>query len=194
MAIKAPPPASANPSERELSTSPPNETKPSLDVNARVGAGHEDAEEPVPAPTSGDRQTAPAVAYDIMLGVTGESPQYGLLGDVSGRRVAIDLNQTHTLSLFGVQGGGKSYTLGTIAEMASLPIPHINVLPQPLATVIFHYSPTMDYRPEFTSMVSPNTDAAQVKALKDRAARTVGCSPLCARRQAGRAKARVSRS
>jgi len=87
-----------------------------------------------------------------MLGVTGDSPQYGLLGDVSGRRVAIDLNQTHTISLFGVQGGGKSYTLGTIAEMALLPIPNINVLPRPLATVIFHYSPTMDYRPEFTSM------------------------------------------
>ena len=69
---------------------------------------------------------------------------------MSGRKVAIDLNQTHTISLFGVQGGGKSYTLGTIAEMASLLIPHINVLPQPLATVIFHYSPTKDYQPEFT--------------------------------------------
>jgi len=115
----------------------------------------------------------PAVPYDIMLGVTGDSPQYGLLGDVSGRRVAIDLNQTHTISLFGVQGGGKSYTLGTIAEMASLPIPNINVLPQPLATVIFHYSPTMDYRPEFTSMVAPNSDAAQVKSLKE----TFGAEP-----------------
>jgi DNA helicase HerA-like ATPase len=117
----------------------------------------------------GDRVTtrAPELAYDIMLGVTGESPQYGLLGDVSGRRVALDLNQTHTISLFGVQGGGKSYTLGTIAEMSSLPIPQINVLPQPLATVIFHYSPTMDYRPEFTSMAAPNSDAAQVKLLKE---------------------------
>jgi DNA phosphorothioation-dependent restriction protein DptH len=108
-----------------------------------------------------------------MLGVTGESPQYGLLGDVSGRVVAIDMNQTHTISLFGVQGGGKSYTLGTIAEMASLSIPQINVLPQPLATVIFHYSPTMDYRPEFTSMVAPNNDAAQVKVLKE----TFGAEP-----------------
>ncbi len=115
----------------------------------------------------------PAVPYDIMLGVTGESPQYGLLGDVSGRRVAIDLNQTHTISLFGVQGGGKSYTLGTITEMALLPIPNINILPQPLATVIFHYSPTMDYRPEFTSMVAPNSEAAQVKALKE----TFGAEP-----------------
>ena len=106
--------------------------------------------------------------YDVLLGVSGESPQYGILGEVAGRKVAIDLNQTHTISLFGVQGGGKSYTLGTIAEMASLPIPHINRLPHPLATVIFHYSPTMDYRPEFTSMVAPNTDADQLAALRDR--------------------------
>lgn len=127
---------------------------------------------PPPAP-SAESESAPAVPYDIMLGVTGDSPQYGLLGNVSGRRVAIDLNQTHTISLFGVQGGGKSYTLGTIAEMASLPIPNINVLPQPLATVIFHYSPTMDYRPEFTSMVAPNSEAAQVKALRE----TFGAEP-----------------
>lgn len=129
-------------------------------------------EEPTPVASS-EAKTGHLVPYDIMLGVTGDSPQYGILGDVSGRRVAIDLNQTHTISLFGVQGGGKSYTLGTIAEMASLPIPNINVLPNPLATVIFHYSPTMDYRPEFTSMVAPNSEAAQVKALKE----TFGAEP-----------------
>ena len=151
----------------------PPEVAPAANV-APVSAPRElpAADEPQPAP-SVEAQLAPAVPYDIMLGVTGDSPQYGLLGDVSGRRVAIDLNQTHTISLFGVQGGGKSYTLGTIAEMASLPIPNINVLPRPLATVIFHYSPTMDYRPEFTSMVAPNSEAAQVKALKE----TFGAEP-----------------
>ncbi|WP_166801915.1 ATP-binding protein, partial [Pseudomonas aeruginosa] len=107
------------------------------------------------------------VAYDIMLGATGSTPQYGLLGDVSGRKVALDLNQTHTISLFGVQGGGKSYTLGSVAEMASLPIPGINCLPEPLSTVIFHYSPTMDYKPEFTSMVGANSVEDQVRALKE---------------------------
>lgn len=105
--------------------------------------------------------------YDIMLGVTGLTPQYGLLGEVSGRKVALDLNQTHTISLFGVQGGGKSYTLGAVAEMASLNIAGINKLPEPLATVIFHYSPTMDYKPEFTSMVEPNSVADQVAALRE---------------------------
>ena len=107
------------------------------------------------------------VPYDIMLGVTGPSPQYGVLGEVTGRRVALDLNQTHTISLFGVQGGGKSYTLGAVAEMASLRIPGVNRLPEPLATVIFHYSPTMDYRPEFTSMVGANTVEEQVRQLRD---------------------------
>jgi hypothetical protein len=113
-----------------------------------------------PTPHSGPR-------YDVMLGVSGESPQYGLIGDVAGRRVALDLNQTHTISLFGVQGGGKSYTLGSIAEMSALRIPGINVLPRPLATVIFHYSPTMDYRPEFTSMISPNSVDEQIRQLRD---------------------------
>ena len=149
---------------------PPRKSAPVANVASVVAPTEPPAAE---EPPNAEPSNAPAVPFDIMLGVTGESPQYGLLGDVSGRRVAIDLNQTHTISLFGVQGGGKSYTLGTIAEMASLPIPRINVLPQPLATVIFHYSPTMDYRPEFTSMVAPNSEAAQVKALKE----TFGAEP-----------------
>lgn len=107
-------------------------------------------------------------AHDIILGVTRSSPQFGLLGDAAGRRVALDLNQTHTISLFGVQGGGKSYTLGSIIEMACMPIPGVNVLPRPLSAVIFHYSSTLDYKPEFTSMVAPNTDDAQVRLLHER--------------------------
>lgn len=107
------------------------------------------------------------VNYDIMLGATGPTPQFGLMGEVSGRKVALDLNQTHTISLFGVQGGGKSYTLGSVAEMASLAIPGINCLPEPLSTVIFHYSPTMDYKPEFTSMVAPNSEEDQLRTLRE---------------------------
>lgn len=108
------------------------------------------------------------VAYDIMLGVSGDSPQYGLLGEVSGRKIALDLNHTHTISLFGVQGGGKSYTLGTVIEMALMPLEHINVLPSPLATVIFHYSPTQDYAPEFTSMVNANSVDEEICILRER--------------------------
>jgi hypothetical protein len=124
---------------------------------------------PAPKPQlSGQVPGEGVPAYDVMLGITGDSPQYGLFGEVSGRKVALDLNQTHTISLFGVQGGGKSYTLGSVAEMASLPIDGINLLPQPLATVIFHYSPTMDYAPEFTSMVAANSDSAQIALLREK--------------------------
>jgi hypothetical protein len=112
--------------------------------------------------------TGSNVRYDIMLGVNGDSPQYGLLGEVSGRKIALDLNHTHTISLFGVQGGGKSYTMGTVIEMAILPLENINVLPNPLATVIFHYSPTQDYAPEFTSMVHANSVDEEIRILMER--------------------------
>ncbi|WP_103504822.1 MULTISPECIES: hypothetical protein [unclassified Streptomyces] len=111
---------------------------------------------------------SPGGLPEIFLGVTRPSPQHGVLGEVAGRKVAVDLDETHTISLFGVQGGGKSYTLGSIIEMASLPAPPVNELPRPLATVVFHYSRTMDYAPEFTSMARPNDDQAQLQVLKER--------------------------
>lgn len=158
--------------EPQASTTPPEEQKetakpPAAALESKTPAqpGPEVREHPTPA-------SAPAphaeVSYDIMLGVNGDSPQFGLLGEVSGRKVALDLNHTHTISLFGVQGGGKSYTLGTVIEMASLPIQHINVLPSPLATVIFHYSPTQDYAPEFTSMIHANSVDEEISILRER--------------------------
>ena len=110
----------------------------------------------------------PEPKYDVLLGTSKPSPQFGILGEVSGRTVAIDLNETHTISLFGVQGGGKSYTLGSLVEMASLAIPRINLLPRPLASIIFHYSPTQDYKPEFTTMTAANSDQAEIQALRER--------------------------
>ncbi|MFJ4095259.1 ATP-binding protein [Kitasatospora sp. NPDC089913] len=107
-------------------------------------------------------------APEIFLGVTRPPLQYGVLGEAAGRKIAVDLDETHTISLFGVQGGGKSYTLGSIIEMASLPTPPVNELPHPLATVVFHYSRTMDYAPEFTSMALPNDDRAELEVLKER--------------------------
>ncbi|MEL7657919.1 MAG: ATP-binding protein, partial [Bacillota bacterium] len=106
--------------------------------------------------------------YDTILGSSEPSPQYGIIGEISNRKIALDLNQTHTISLFGVQGSGKSYTLGSIIEMACLLIGNINLLPNPLSTVVFHYSTTEDYKPEFVSMEKPNSVADQIKHLKDR--------------------------
>ena len=153
------PPADASPPSSEQHCGPaasPMALKAQIMDSERPKASAEDN----PPPRADDD-----VHYDVLLGVTQPSPQYGLLGELSGRKVALDLNQTHTISLFGVQGGGKSYTLGAIAEMASLKIPRVNRLPHPLATVIFHYSPTMDYKPEFTSMVEANGDEKEVEKL-----------------------------
>jgi DNA phosphorothioation-dependent restriction protein DptH len=52
--------------------------------------------------------------------------------------------------------------------MASMPLEHINVLPGPLATVIFHYSPTQDYAPEFTSMIHANSVDEEIRILRER--------------------------
>ena len=105
---------------------------------------------------------------DIYLGVNRPSPQHGVLGEVAGRTVALDLNETHTISLFGVQGGGKSYTLGSIIEAASLPAPPVNVLPHPLATVVFHYSQTRTTRQSSPRWSRPTTTAAQLAVLRER--------------------------
>ena len=54
----------------------------------------------------------------ITIGCEGESEQWGIIGKISGKKVLIDLNEPHTISLFGIPGSGKSYTLGVITEMA----------------------------------------------------------------------------
>jgi hypothetical protein len=106
--------------------------------------------------------------YDVIVGKSNESPQYGILGtSIHNKKVAIDLSETNTISLFGVQGGGKSYTIGTITEMVLKQFSNINELPSPLAGVIFHYSESMDYEPEFTSMIYPNDNRTELQKLKD---------------------------
>jgi hypothetical protein len=159
-----PPPAATPPSPVALSTPPPVDL---VSTPQPTPVPEPPTAPPLPpADVQSQPPAAPASpALDVLLGVTGTSPQFGILGKIMGRSIGLDLNQTHTISLFGIQGGGKSYTLGSVIEMASLSLPGINCLPQPLATVVFHYSQTQDYKPEFTSMIRPNDDAAAVAAL-----------------------------
>lgn len=105
---------------------------------------------------------------DVIIGKNSESPQFGILGKMinNGRVIGLDLNECNTISLFGVQGAGKSYTIGSITEMVLRQFPKVNKLPAPMAGVIFHYSDSMDYAPEFTSMVYPNDEAGQLAKLK----------------------------
>src|SRR5690606_35038989 len=107
--------------------------------------------------------------YDILIGKNSESDQYGLLGEsLHGKKIAMDLSETNTISLFGVHGGGKSYTIATISEMVLKQCNKINKLPPPLAGVIFHYTESMDYDPEFTSMKQPNDKHPELRKLKER--------------------------
>lgn len=102
-----------------------------------------------------------------LVGDTKVTPQWGIIGRYGGDAVALDLNGCNTLSLFGVQGGGKSYTMGTILEMALRPLPGLNVLRRPLAAVVFHYNESQDYAPEFVTMSEPNRVAAEVARLRE---------------------------
>jgi hypothetical protein len=125
---------------------------------------------PIPEPMATEPQLpTPATPvgphYDVLLGDTGQSRQYGLIGRVGSKTVALDLNGTNTISLFGVQGGGKSYTLGSIVEMATKAFPGINVLPSALASVIFHYHESQDYPPEFVSMIAANSKEDELRIL-----------------------------
>ena len=106
--------------------------------------------------------------YDVLIGKNEDAAQYGILGKaVSNKRtIGIALDGCDTISLFGVQGAGKSYTIGSIAEMVVKQFSHVNKLPYPMAGVIFHYSDSPDYAPEFTSMVYPNDAAGQLAKLK----------------------------
>lgn len=105
---------------------------------------------------------------DVIIGKNSDSPQFGILGKMNsnGRVIGLDLNECNTISLFGVQGAGKSYTIGSITEMVLRQFSKVNLLPAPMASVIFHYSDSMDYAPEFTSMVYPNDEAGQLAKLK----------------------------
>jgi DNA phosphorothioation-dependent restriction protein DptH len=105
---------------------------------------------------------------DVLVGDNRVTSQYGLLGVVAAepfRRVGLDLDGCNTISVFGVQGGGKSYTLGSVLEMAVRQIDGINALPSPLGAVVFHYHQTQDYPPEFVSMTAPNDEPSEVAAL-----------------------------
>lgn len=119
-----------------------------------------------PDPDAGMTPSAPH--YEALLGDSHPTPQYGLLGTIAAepsKYVALDLNGCNTISVFGVQGSGKSYTVGSIIEMSTMRLPGLNALAEPLGAVVFHFSQTQDYPPEFISMTAPNDDEAQRRSL-----------------------------
>jgi DNA helicase HerA-like ATPase len=109
--------------------------------------------------------TAPTSVPNVLLGSHEITRQFGILGRFSDATVGLDLTDCNTISIFGVQGFGKSYTLGVIAEMATTPVPGINTLPSPLTTVIFRYHKSDAYAPEFASAREANNKVREVERL-----------------------------
>jgi hypothetical protein len=120
---------------------------------------------PADAEASGQAKAPPRITPDILIGANELTAQFGILGRFSNASIAVDLIGCNTISLFGVQGFGKSYTLGVIAEMASREAAGINVLPAPLATVIFHYHKSDAYAPEYATAIDPNRKAREIDIL-----------------------------
>lgn len=145
---------------------PADSGRSSGDLDSDGGAVVSEADQG-PATPVGMAAHPTLVGYDVLLGEVHPTPQYGLVGTVASdpsKRVALDLNGCNTISVFGVQGSGKSYTVGSILEMSTMRIPGLNILPEPLGAVVFHFSQTQDYPPEFVSMSAPNDAARQALA------------------------------
>jgi hypothetical protein len=104
----------------------------------------------------------------LLVGMTPDSRQFGIVGRVAGtgKPVAFDVDGTNVVSVFGVQGSGKSYTVGNLIEAALIAEPSLNRLPHPLAGVIFHYSTDQSYQSEFGSMADINDSADPVAHLQ----------------------------
>jgi hypothetical protein len=116
----------------------------------------------VAAPPSPEVEAAvagPELEDVDLLGSGMHSEQFGVIGrhTTNGRLVAMDMWGTNVVSVFGVQGAGKSYTVGALLEAALIQEPAVNRLPAPLGGVVFHYSSDQSYTPEFVSMHEPNS-------------------------------------
>lgn len=126
-------------------------------------------QEPEEPPSEPGRTEGPRAEDVLQLGSTQDSTQFGIVGRLhsSGRNVAFDVDGTNVISVFGVQGSGKSYTVGNLIEAALLHAPEVNRLPHPLAAVVFHYSSNETYLPEFAAMADPNDDRLAEQILND---------------------------
>jgi DNA phosphorothioation-dependent restriction protein DptH len=109
-------------------------------------------------------------AYHALLGrPERQTTQMGIIGeslDDHNRILAMDLTHMNCIGFFGEPGSGKSYCMGAIIEMGLVRCPGINLLPRPIATVVFHYSGKQSYKPEASSMILANDDGEQIERLR----------------------------
>jgi DNA phosphorothioation-dependent restriction protein DptH len=147
----------------------PLKIEPNKVTKAKDDEDMSKGKEPEPVKTKEDQEPKPLPTIDakVIIGAGSLSPQMGILGKVWGEKFALDLNSTNAISVFGVQGSGKSYTLGSIIEMALMKIPNLNILQKPLGVIVFHYSDLEEYPPEILSIIQPNEGTEAEKLKKD---------------------------
>ncbi len=102
-----------------------------------------------------------------LIGRTSYGTRWTILGKLSSspEDVGLDLDQPKAVGIFGYMGTGKSYLLGAIAESAVMGIKGINLLPSPLAIVIFNYRRNFRERFELSSLAFPNENPDDLDRL-----------------------------
>jgi DNA helicase HerA-like ATPase len=150
--------------EADMETPEPQERTAAADAEEAEGG----VATPAPAQHGTAPDEGPAPDEVLLLGSNPFGSQFGIVGRVvgSGRDVAFDTDGTNVVSVFGVQGSGKSYTVGNLIEAALVAEPKLNRLPHPLAAIVFHYSTDQTYVPEFAAMSQPNDDPRAVELLR----------------------------
>lgn len=104
-----------------------------------------------------------------IIGWSEPTSRWAAVGKLAGSDeiVALDLDHPKTIGIFGYMGSGKSYLLGNLIEGAVESLPGINVLPSPLAVVVFNYRRNASDRFELSSLAVPNQNASDVQRLSD---------------------------
>jgi DNA helicase HerA-like ATPase len=114
------------------------------------------------------QQPPPTVANPrVLIGWSAPTSRWTAVGKLAGSDevVALDLDHPKTIGIFGYMGSGKSYLLGDLIEAAVEPLPGVNILPAPLAVVVFNYRRNAADRFELSSLAVPNQDATDVQRL-----------------------------
>lgn len=152
--------------ELDVEADESNSSPESMDENSNESSNADIAAvlPPVPAPRA-------------VLGWTDLGHRYAIVGKLAGGNdsIAIDLDHPKTVGIFGYMGSGKSYLLGNLIESALVEISGVNLLPAPLAVVIFNYRRNASDRFELSSLALPNNSAEDIERLaSEYGARPVG--------------------
>lgn len=93
-----------------------------------------------------------AAAAAVAAGVAAAAAE-----DVLAPGVWLNTNEPFCLAAIGVQGGGKSHTMGCILESCLVPFPHGDVvrLAQPMTTLVLHFDNSDASSCEATGLVKP---------------------------------------